>query len=141
MIGVKIKAKEVHFFFVEMKKPEITSKYQAEDDQTRLMKQMKDSVDAHLCLELKAFPLLAFGLKIYSHFARRLLKKNTVSNVDNLIRFRCTLFRMKLVTDGIYVSVAIDRFFLVEEFRQLIHLPSIVEAFYFVKVLIVNQNF
>lgn len=41
---------------------------------------------------------------------------------------------MKLLADEVYISVAIDRFFLVEEFHQLIYLPSIVEAFYFVKI-------
>jgi hypothetical protein len=53
MFGTKVKRREVYFFFVEVKRPEITSKYQPEDDFTKLMKQMKGSVDDQLCLGAK----------------------------------------------------------------------------------------
>ncbi|KAL0577432.1 hypothetical protein ABG067_008834, partial [Albugo candida] len=49
MIGTKIKRKEFYFFFVEVKRPGAGSQYQAEDDYTKLLKQMKDSVDDQLC--------------------------------------------------------------------------------------------
>lgn len=41
---------------------------------------------------------------------------------------------MKLYEDGIYMTAMIKRFWLVEEVEQLINVPSIVEALYFVKV-------
>lgn len=53
-----------------------------------------------------------------------------------LIGFKCTLFQMKLLADGIYMPMAFDRFSLVEEDHQLALLPSVVDAFYFVKVLL-----
>lgn len=62
-----------------------------------------------------------------------------LSNTDTLIGFDCTLFQMMLLADGVYMPIAITRFFLVKESHHLVHLPSIVKAFYFVKVLIVNK--
>ena len=53
MIGAKVKKEVVYFFFVEVKRPEKTSKYQPEDDFAKLMKQMKSSVDDQLCLGIK----------------------------------------------------------------------------------------
>ncbi|KAI8638381.1 hypothetical protein BD408DRAFT_477679 [Parasitella parasitica] len=101
MIGAKAK----------MKRPGATSKYQPEDDFTKLMKQMKGSVDDQLCLGAKIPTSL--GLLIEG--------------------FTGTLFQMKLLADGIYMPVAFNCFSLVEEIHQLVHLPSIVEALYFVK--------
>lgn len=49
-IGTKVKSKELYFFFVEVKRPGTTSKYQPEDDYVKLMKQMKGSVDEQLHL-------------------------------------------------------------------------------------------
>jgi len=46
---------------------------------------------------------------------------------------------MKLLADGIYMPMAFERFSLVEEIHQLVHLPGIVEALFFVKVLIANK--
>ncbi|KAG0928732.1 hypothetical protein G6F57_013836 [Rhizopus arrhizus] len=60
MFGTKIKRREVYFFFVEVKRPEMKSKYQPEDDFTKLMKQMKGSVDDQLCLGSKNQHLLVF---------------------------------------------------------------------------------
>lgn len=62
-----------------------------------------------------------------------------LSNTGILIGFCCTLFQVILVADEIYMPIAIDRFSLVEEIHQLLHMPSIVEAFYFVKVLIADK--
>lgn len=50
MIGTKVKRKSIYFFYVEVKRSDTTSKYQPEDDFTRLMKQMKNSVCAQLFL-------------------------------------------------------------------------------------------
>ncbi|KAG0781374.1 hypothetical protein G6F21_011679 [Rhizopus arrhizus] len=111
MFGTKIKKREVYFFFVEVKRPEITSKYQPEDDYTKLMKQMKGSVDDQLCLG----------------------SKNPTSLGLLVEGFKGTLFQMKLLADGIYMPMAFERFSLVEEIHQLVHLPAIVEALFFVK--------
>ncbi|KAG1515116.1 hypothetical protein G6F52_009758 [Rhizopus delemar] len=111
MFGTKIKKREVYFFFVEVKRPEITSKYQPEDDYTKLMKQMKGSVDDQLCLG----------------------SKNPTSLGLLVEGFKGTLFQMKLLADGIYMPMAFERFSLVEEIHQLVHLPGIVEALFFVK--------
>ncbi|KAG2237313.1 hypothetical protein INT48_009046, partial [Thamnidium elegans] len=118
MIGAKVRTKEVYFFFIEVKRPEATSKYQPEDDYTKLMKEMKCSVDTQL----------------------RLGVLNPTSLGVLVEGFKCTLFQMKLVSDGIYMPVAFDRFSLVKEIHQLVNLPSVVEAFYFVKVLIAKNN-
>lgn len=50
MIGTKVKSKELYFFFVEVKIPETTSKYQPEDNYTKLMKHIKGFVDEQLRL-------------------------------------------------------------------------------------------
>ncbi|KAI7900863.1 uncharacterized protein BX663DRAFT_532229 [Cokeromyces recurvatus] len=117
MIGAKVKSKEFYFFFVDVKKSETTSKYQPEDDYTKLMKQMKGSVDDQLY----------YGAK------------NPTCPGLLIEGFKCTLFQMKLLSDGIHMSTASERFFLVEKIHQLVHLPSIVEAVYYVKVLIANK--
>ncbi|ORE12703.1 hypothetical protein BCV71DRAFT_190580, partial [Rhizopus microsporus] len=39
--------------------------------------------------------------------------------IDTLMGFRCTLFRMKLLEDGVYMSVAIDRFFRLKDLTYL----------------------
>ncbi|KAG1046700.1 hypothetical protein G6F43_010826 [Rhizopus delemar] len=109
MIGAKVKRREVYFFYVEVKRPGAHSKYQPEDDYTKLMKLMKKSVDDQLYLGLK--DLMSLGLLIEG--------------------FKCTLFQMKLLADGIYMPMAFDRFSLVEEDHQLALLPSVVDAFYF----------
>ncbi|CAO3699838.1 unnamed protein product [Rhizopus stolonifer] len=51
-IDTKVKSKEV-YFFVEVKRPGETIKYQPEGDYTKLMKQMKGSVDDQLCPGVK----------------------------------------------------------------------------------------
>jgi hypothetical protein len=46
---------------------------------------------------------------------------------------------MTLVADGIYLPLMVKCFSLVEDAHDLIHIPSIVESFSFVKVLIANK--
>ncbi|KAI9264609.1 hypothetical protein EDC94DRAFT_640275, partial [Helicostylum pulchrum] len=43
------KKPDIYFFFVEIKRPDTTSKYQPEDDFVKLMKQMKSSLCDQLC--------------------------------------------------------------------------------------------
>ncbi|ORE18491.1 hypothetical protein BCV71DRAFT_179465, partial [Rhizopus microsporus] len=106
MIGSRPKKKEFYFFFVEIKRSDITSKHRAEDEFTKILKQMKDSADKALCLGVKG--PVSLGLL-----------------------FKSTVFQMKLVVGGIYLPTAIKRFLLVEEVHELVHLPSIVEVLFF----------
>ncbi|RCH92438.1 hypothetical protein CU097_011328 [Rhizopus azygosporus] len=48
-------------FMIEVKRPGATSKYQADDDHTKLMKQVKGSVDAQLRLGFKTFLSWSLG--------------------------------------------------------------------------------
>ncbi|RCH91092.1 hypothetical protein CU098_007774 [Rhizopus stolonifer] len=117
MMGTRVKDKEIYFFFVEVKRPHINSKYQLEDNYTKIMKQMKSSVDDQLCLGAK-----------------------NPESLDLLVEgFNGTFFQMKLLADGVYMPIALECFSLVEEIHQLVDLPSIVEALCFVKVLIANK--
>jgi hypothetical protein len=54
MLGYEDRKKQVFFFFVEMKRMNTTSKYQAEDDFVKLMKQQKLSVDTQLGLGVRS---------------------------------------------------------------------------------------
>ncbi|KAG1488552.1 hypothetical protein G6F45_012179 [Rhizopus arrhizus] len=113
MIGTKVKKSEM-YFFIEVKRPKTSSKYQPEDDIVKLMKLLKRSVDDQLYLGVE-----------------------TPTSLGLLIEgFKCTLFEMRLVGDGVYMPMAFSRFSLVEEEHQLIHLPSAIDAFCFVKVML-----
>ncbi|KAI9243223.1 hypothetical protein BY458DRAFT_591636 [Sporodiniella umbellata] len=115
MIGTKVKSKDLYFFFVEVKRPKVMSRYQPEDDYTKLMKQMKGSVDDQLCLGVEN--PLSLGLLVE----------------ENLTGYCCTLFQTAILADGIYMPTPINSFSLVEKHHHLIHIPSIVEAFFFIK--------
>ncbi|CAO3673082.1 unnamed protein product [Rhizopus stolonifer] len=47
--------------------------------------------------------------------------------------FRCSLHRMVLVADGIYLPVMVNMFILVEYTSDLMNIPTIVESLYYVK--------
>lgn len=53
MIGTEFKKKDYYFFFVEIKRPSTQSKYQAEDDYVKLLKEMKGSIDNQLLLGIE----------------------------------------------------------------------------------------
>lgn len=53
MISFKIKKQKVTLFFVKVKRPEQASKYQVEDDFTKLLKQLKVSIDHQIHLKIK----------------------------------------------------------------------------------------
>ncbi|KAI9245446.1 hypothetical protein BY458DRAFT_528873, partial [Sporodiniella umbellata] len=111
MVGTKFRSKDLYFFFVEVKRPKVLSRNQPEDDFVKLMKQMKRSVDDQLYLGVEN--PLSLGLLVEGYC--------------------CTLFQAAILADGIYIPMAISRFSLVEYCHHLIHIPSIVEAFFFVK--------
>ncbi|KAL9541120.1 hypothetical protein MBANPS3_009295 [Mucor bainieri] len=112
MIGALLKSKEVPFFFVEVKRPAATSKYQPEDDATKLMKLLKSSIDQQLHLGVEDPVSLGVLVEGYA----------------------CTLYQMKLVAHGVYIPSAIKRFSLMEDAHQLVLLPGLVESLYYVKL-------
>lgn len=62
---MKHRNKSLFTFFVELKRPGHTSKYQPEDDYVKLMKMMKDSLDKQIDLGLDcpfSFGLLVEGM-------------------------------------------------------------------------------
>lgn len=72
MLGISgKKRKGVWFFFIEVKRPGVTSHYQEEDDFTKLMKQSKSSIDEQLHLGIEdpvSLGLLVEGMfQIYIH--------------------------------------------------------------------------
>ncbi|KAI8331652.1 hypothetical protein BD560DRAFT_341431, partial [Blakeslea trispora] len=114
MIGTEIKKRKLYFFFVEVKRPNINSKHQPEDDFVKLMKLMKGSIDAQLYSGVEIPTSLGLLVEGY----------------------KCTLFEMTLASDGIYLPIAIARFSLVEEVHQLVLLPLAIDVFCFVKVML-----
>ncbi|KAI8082268.1 hypothetical protein BDF21DRAFT_361310, partial [Thamnidium elegans] len=111
MIGAKKRRTELYFFYMEVKRPDTTSRYQVEDDHTKLLKFMKESIDKQLRLGIE--DPMSLGLLVEG--------------------FDCVLFLMKLLESGIYFPIAVKRFSLVGEVHELLNLPSIVEVFYYVK--------
>ncbi|KAL0582428.1 hypothetical protein ABG067_007717, partial [Albugo candida] len=92
--------------------PATTSKYQAESDFVKIMKQMKRSINKQIDQMIKnpvSFALLVQG-------------------------FKCRLFKMTLVEDGIYLPVLVKKFKLVEGIEDMVNVPAIAESLYFVKV-------
>lgn len=73
MFGLKNKHNEIYFFFVEVKRPLQESKYQAESDFVKLMKQMKSSLD------------FQYQMGLRDPFSLGLLCEG----------FRCSLFKMR----------------------------------------------
>ncbi|ORE01295.1 hypothetical protein BCV72DRAFT_339521 [Rhizopus microsporus var. microsporus] len=111
MLGFSKKRKDIYCFFVEVKRPKQKSSYQEEDDMTKLLKQLKFSIDKQLLLGLR--DPVSLGLLVEG--------------------FKCSLYKMTLVADGIYLPWLVKRFSLVEEIHQMVLLPSIVESLTFVK--------
>lgn len=67
MLGIsENKRKEVWFFFVEVKRPNVTNHYQEEGNFTKLMKQVKSSIDEQL--HLGAEGPISLGLLVEGMF-------------------------------------------------------------------------
>ncbi|ORE21944.1 hypothetical protein BCV71DRAFT_241350 [Rhizopus microsporus] len=112
MLGFSKKRQDVYCFFVEVKRPNMKSNYQEEGDMTKLLKQLKASIDKQLLLGLR--DPTSLGLLMEG--------------------FKCSLFKMTLVADGVYLPLLIKLFSLVEEVHEMALLPLIVESLMFVKV-------
>lgn len=59
-LSTKTRKRNIFLFFIEVKRNEIDSKYQAESDFVKLMKQMKFAVDQQLKIGVKS--PISFGL-------------------------------------------------------------------------------
>jgi hypothetical protein len=113
-LGFKNKKRELYFFFVEAKRPGQHCSAQPEDDFSKLMKQMKASINQQVILGVHnplSFGLLSVG-------------------------YSCSLYQMKLYEDGVYIPTMIKRFKLPENEGDMSLIPGAVEAFFFVKVCI-----
>ncbi|KAG2235771.1 hypothetical protein INT48_000997 [Thamnidium elegans] len=108
MLGYKDRKREIFLFFVELKKPGKVSKYQVEDDSVKLCKHMKCSIDIQATMGIES--PVALGL----------------------LCFVCSLMRMTLVEEGVYLPVTLRKFRLPESESELISLPRAMECLNFV---------
>ncbi|KAI8338223.1 hypothetical protein BC941DRAFT_424941 [Chlamydoabsidia padenii] len=125
MIGIKIKKADVYLIFIEVKRPLVSSKYQAEDDFTKLMKHLKTSINIQIKLGIQepvSIGVLCEG-------------------------FDCSMYEMKLIEEGIYLPVLVCSFCLVKDNLSLMNLVGAVEAFTLAKdivdrfpALLANKN-
>jgi hypothetical protein len=60
MLGIKSRKRTIFFFFIEVKRPDITSNHQEENDYVKLIKQLKSSIDEQLKIKMKT--PVAYGL-------------------------------------------------------------------------------
>lgn len=103
--------KSLYAFFVEVKRPGQSSRYQAEDDFVKLLKQMKDIMNKQIDIGFtKPF---SFGLLVEG--------------------FRCKLYMMKIVEDGIYMPFIIKKISLMEDVKDAVNIPAMTECLMFVK--------
>ena len=133
-LGPKEREKIISFFFVEIKRPGQTSKYQPEDDLTKLLKQMKCSVDQQLFLGVeapKSLGLLVEGIFYSCRHDEKSVKFNTAVY---FVGFDCFLYQMIVLKEGIYFPMMIKSFRLVSRVDEMIWMPTIVECLTFVKV-------
>lgn len=103
------------------------------------MEHIKDSIDKQLRLRAEipsSLGLMAEGMLV---FCVSCTKKKHATNTDAMIGFCCRLLQTMTLTDGLYLPTAITRFSLGKDIHHLVHLPSIIEALYYVKVLIANK--
>lgn len=110
-LGYKLHQRQIFVFFVEVKRPNTSSKYQAESDYVKLLKEMKSSIDLQITLGVST--PLSIGLHVEG--------------------FRCELYTMSIKENGIYIPIFMKAFYLIENMEQAIHIPAVVESLLFVK--------
>lgn len=130
MVGIKDRKREVFFFFfVEVKRPHKSSKYQPEDNYCKLMEHLKSSIDIQLSLKIEdpvSLGILCEGTSVQ--------RKRPNICLQFYIGFLCSLIRMTLVEDGIYLPVVIRKFMFPESLIVSLHIPIAVEYFSSVSV-------
>ncbi|KAG0805612.1 hypothetical protein G6F16_004635 [Rhizopus arrhizus] len=110
MLGYKDRKREVFLFYVELKRHDKISKYQVEDDFVKLCKHMKYSIDNQAAIGIEA--PVALGLWCEG--------------------FVCSLLKMTLVEEGVYLPVVLRKFRLPESESELISLARVMESLNFV---------
>ncbi|KAI8985053.1 hypothetical protein BDB01DRAFT_721676, partial [Pilobolus umbonatus] len=98
---------------IVLKRPGQISIYQQESEYVKIMKEMKGSIDEQI--DFGVDKPTSFGLLVEG--------------------YKCSLYMMEIKGDGIYISVMIKRFWLVEEVENAVNIPAIVDSLLFVKVL------
>ncbi|KAL9537239.1 hypothetical protein MBANPS3_011956, partial [Mucor bainieri] len=111
MLGLESRKRIVNLFYMKVKRPDIKSCHQKEDDYTKLLKQMKDSIDLQVTLGMSK--PVSVGILCED--------------------FSCFLYRMRLLQDGAYVSVCLRKFLLVEDMIMIVNVTAAFEALWFVK--------
>lgn len=137
MLGYKGHKREIFLFYVELKRPNKFSKYQVEDDFVKLCKHMKYSIDNQAAIGIEAPVALGLwceGISVFLHIL--------IPNFSNIIYsgFVCSLMKMTLVEEGIYVPVVLRKFRLPESESELISLSRTMECLNFVLVCINAYN-
>ncbi|KAI9274953.1 hypothetical protein EDC94DRAFT_509052 [Helicostylum pulchrum] len=94
MLGFKNRKREVYVFFVELERPDKLSKYQVEDNHCKLMKHLKSSIDAQVKIGIEN--PTSIGL-LYS----------LISRISGLV---CSLTKMSIAEEGIYLPVTLRKF-------------------------------
>lgn len=110
MLGYKDRKREIFLFYVELKRPGKVSKYQVEDDFVKLCKHMKYSIDNQAAIGIES--PVALGLWCEG--------------------FVCSLIKMTLVEEGVYMPVVVRKFRLPESEFELLSLPRAMECLNFV---------
>ncbi|KAI7898205.1 uncharacterized protein BX663DRAFT_480421 [Cokeromyces recurvatus] len=110
MLGIKDRKRCLNFFFIEAKRPNVKSSYQAEDDFVKLMKHLKNSINYQV------------SLKVLSPMSLGILCEG----------FTCSLIKMTLTEDGIYLPTTLRQFCLIDEYHNLVNIPRAVESFMFI---------
>ncbi|KAL9540708.1 hypothetical protein MBANPS3_009530 [Mucor bainieri] len=90
----------------EVKRPDVTSKYQAESEHVKLLKQLKQSIDFQVYLNVPspvAYGFLCEGLE-------------------------CSMFQVKLVEEGVYLATTLRNFRLPRDCTCLLDIPRAVEC-------------
>ncbi|KAL9536598.1 hypothetical protein MBANPS3_012529 [Mucor bainieri] len=112
MLGTEDRKRSVHFFYVEVKRPDIKSVHQEEDDYVKLLKQLKDSIDHQVKLGMS----------------------NPVSIGLLCEGFSCCIYMMAIVEEGVYLSSCLRKFQLVEDPSMILNVLPAFEVFWFIKV-------
>ncbi|CEP12306.1 hypothetical protein [Parasitella parasitica] len=107
----KSKNKSLFIFFVEVKRPGQTSKYQAEDDYVKLTKEMKDSLDEQIELGFDSpfsFGLLVEELKKKGYMPRMIKKFSLMQEVEDAVNIPAMVETLVFVKEKM---ASIDKMF------------------------------
>lgn len=108
-IGFNDKHKTIDVVYFEVKRPNITSRHQEENDYVKLLKKLLVSLNYRV-QETIPSPV-TFGVLCEG--------------------FECSLVRMHLVEDGIYLATTVREFRFPRTTSSLSEIPTVIECFHF----------